>query len=330
MGWIGVDLFFVLSGFLVSGLLIQEYKRNHTIRPIRFLIRRGFKIYPLYYFFVALYAVPLIVHHLFHTIPFIGDLVFLQNYISGWGYTFAPGWSLAVEEHFYIALAALSFLVTTATSSLLLEKFQRFIKRHLIALILGTMVLCLILRIISNIFINDPIRLNTMTHLRIDTLLIGVLISIGYYFSKDIITQKIQSLKKFLLLITFACISFTPFLDPLKSVFERTFGFTLIAIGFGSLLTYFLYTADIYAKLVRLFGNTITKAMVSIGTYSYAIYLVHTLVNTVLRNMKVSNPYAFFALGTIISIFLGMLLTKTIEAYFLKQRARWFPQKVSL
>src|SRR3990167_6747089 len=56
-GWTGVDLFFVLSGFLVSGLLFQEYKRHGDIRLGRFFIRRGLKIYPAFYvlFFVTLF-----------------------------------------------------------------------------------------------------------------------------------------------------------------------------------------------------------------------------------------------------------------------------------
>ena len=48
-GWIGVDLFFVISGFLISGLIFKEYKEHKTFSAGRFLIRRGFKIYPLYY-----------------------------------------------------------------------------------------------------------------------------------------------------------------------------------------------------------------------------------------------------------------------------------------
>src|SRR5689334_20467843 len=57
MGWIGVDLFFVLSGFLVSGLLFAEYQKFGNIDTKRFLIRRGFKIYPAFYFsvFVTLF-----------------------------------------------------------------------------------------------------------------------------------------------------------------------------------------------------------------------------------------------------------------------------------
>lgn len=60
MGWIGVDLFFVLSGFLVSGLLFKEYIKYGYLRPGRFLIRRGFKIYPVYYLFYLVYIIPII------------------------------------------------------------------------------------------------------------------------------------------------------------------------------------------------------------------------------------------------------------------------------
>lgn len=52
-GWAGVDLFFVLRGYLVSGLLFREYQQTQTIRAGRFLVRRGFKIYPQFYLFLA-------------------------------------------------------------------------------------------------------------------------------------------------------------------------------------------------------------------------------------------------------------------------------------
>src|ERR1043165_9002825 len=51
-GWCGVDLFFVLSGFLVSGLLFQEYKNTGTIQFRRFILRRGMKIWPAFYVFL--------------------------------------------------------------------------------------------------------------------------------------------------------------------------------------------------------------------------------------------------------------------------------------
>src|SRR5262245_46184961 len=54
IGWMGVDLFFVLSGFLVSGLLFQEYQRLGTVDWWNFFCRRGLKIYPAFYVFLTL------------------------------------------------------------------------------------------------------------------------------------------------------------------------------------------------------------------------------------------------------------------------------------
>ncbi len=56
-GWIGVDLFFVLSGFLVSGLLFTDYKTHGRIDWKRFLLRRGLKIWPSFYVFLGVTAV---------------------------------------------------------------------------------------------------------------------------------------------------------------------------------------------------------------------------------------------------------------------------------
>ena len=118
-GGAGVDLFFVLSGFLVGGLLLAEIKRSGKADAKRFLIRRGFKIWPTYY--VYLLALPLLQIWGGET-RFVdaalwslrANLLHLQNYwLSGSAFSTLPNyisprphtWSLAVEEHFYLALA---------------------------------------------------------------------------------------------------------------------------------------------------------------------------------------------------------------------------------
>ncbi len=111
MGWIGVDLFFVLSGFLVSGLLFKEYQKFGNIKPKLFLIRRGFKIYPLYFLTYLLYLTPIIIKKKLEWNGFLSDLFFVQNYVNGWGYAYSASWSLAVEEHFYFGLALFLWLI---------------------------------------------------------------------------------------------------------------------------------------------------------------------------------------------------------------------------
>jgi len=94
IGGIGVDLFFVLSGFLISGLLFSELERGGRIVLSRFFIRRGLKIYHAFYFFFFA-TMPLIWR--FSGQRMLGEALFLQSYAPHiWQHT----WSLSVEEMF--------------------------------------------------------------------------------------------------------------------------------------------------------------------------------------------------------------------------------------
>src|SRR4029450_518434 len=100
--WSGVDLFFVLSGFLVGGLLLDELSRTGTLDARRFLIRRAFNIWPSYLVLVAWIFVSESQAGRGEgpgaTLP---TLLHVQNYL---GTRRMPTWSLAVEEHFYLVL----------------------------------------------------------------------------------------------------------------------------------------------------------------------------------------------------------------------------------
>ena len=121
IGWLGVDLFFVLSGFLISNLLFSEYRKTERISLRTFYLRRALKLYPGFYLL------------LFSTVVFcaiagrritlrgtLGEFFFVQNYLGGlWGHT----WSLAVEEHFYLILPVL--LIFLAARSPAGRPFER-------------------------------------------------------------------------------------------------------------------------------------------------------------------------------------------------------------
>ncbi|HEX4406503.1 MAG TPA: acyltransferase, partial [Polyangia bacterium] len=106
-GWMGVDLFFVLSGFLVSGLLFAEHQKYGKLNVVRFWVRRAFKIYPAFYFLLIVSAVTG-----FHQKGWLlADVFFFQNYVPGWWH---HTWSLAVEEHFYLLAPLLLALIARA------------------------------------------------------------------------------------------------------------------------------------------------------------------------------------------------------------------------
>ena len=100
-GWRGVDLFFVLSGYLIGRQLWREIRETGTLSLRRFMIRRGFRIWPLYYVAIAIWIVgstegrAKFPHGYWWT-----DAVFLSNYFPD---QLMPGsWSLSVEEQFYL------------------------------------------------------------------------------------------------------------------------------------------------------------------------------------------------------------------------------------
>ena len=81
-GYLGVDLFFVLSGFLVSGLLFAELQSRGAVSPLRFYVRRGFKIYPAFYVLVAVSVVLLpIVGWPVSAGRLLAEIFFVQNFV---------------------------------------------------------------------------------------------------------------------------------------------------------------------------------------------------------------------------------------------------------
>src|SRR5690606_26161413 len=206
---------------LVSGLLFREYSKFGDIKPKLFLIRRGFKIYPIYYIFYWMYLIPKLYlddggfRKNFDLIPFLSDMFFVQNYVCSWGYAFAHSWSLPVEEHFYFGFAiAMYFAVKKGADYFSQQndsKPNRFEKTILLIL-----VLCLVMRVLSNVFLPPEQfagRNFTNTHLRIDSLLAGVLVSYWHHFRKEKLREIMTAYRRPLLLLAVALVSFSPFVE---------------------------------------------------------------------------------------------------------------------
>lgn len=336
MGWIGVDLFFVLSGFLVSGLLFKEYLKFGNIKPGLFLIRRGFKIYPIYYLIYILYLVPKIVKHQFELKGFLSDIFFIQNYVWGWGWNYVPTWSLAVEEHFYVMLVL--FLTFVFNHQLLQNtiKIQRFKINYFQVILCFVFIVCLVWRFYNNVYHPDYNEKNlTMTHLRIDSLLAGVFVAYLFYFKNDKLTVFFNSYKQGLVFVIIPLLLFTPFIDFEESFFVRTIGFTMLYFAFALLLIYFLLDADINKKINFIFSKRIVSIISKIGFSSYSIYLIHGFVGILISfflNYIVKlqiNSILLFIINVVASVLAGMLITNYVEKYFLKIRDKYYPNRIN-
>lgn len=335
MGWIGVDLFFVLSGFLVSGLLFQEFLKFGNIKPKLFLIRRGFKIYPIYFLFYFLYLTPKIIKHQFEWKGLFSDFFFVQNYVYGWGYAYVPSWSLAVEEHFYFGFALLLWLVIESNSFDFKNSFNFLKISRFELLLISIMVLTLIMRLVSAVYFTENGSRNiTMTHLRMDSLLAGVLLSYWCYFKRDKLLHFFAINKIKLLILALLLLSFTPFIDFEESFFVRTFGFTFLYIAFGILIAYFLTHVNINTQLDTFLSKSMVDGISKIGFSSYSIYIIHgfvnwmfALINTYILNSSINQTFTF-VVTSIISVLSGMFMTFYIEKYFLKMRNKYYPSRI--
>src|SRR5438477_7427472 len=104
-GWIGVDLFFVLSGYLIGGQLLAPLARDQSIRLGRFFVRRALRIMPAYFVVLAIYfLLPAWREYPDMSQSLWKFLLSVQNIALHGGTAFSHAWSLAVEDQFYLAL----------------------------------------------------------------------------------------------------------------------------------------------------------------------------------------------------------------------------------
>jgi peptidoglycan/LPS O-acetylase OafA/YrhL len=111
-GWIGVDLFFVLSGYLIGGQLLAPLVRAQSINLQRFLARRALRILPAYFVILAIYAFLPSWREYPEMFPLWKFVFSLQNIGLRGGTAFSHAWSLAVEDQFYLFLPLILLFIT--------------------------------------------------------------------------------------------------------------------------------------------------------------------------------------------------------------------------
>jgi peptidoglycan/LPS O-acetylase OafA/YrhL len=110
-GWIGVDLFFVLSGYLIGGQLLAPLSRGQRINLARFFARRALRIMPAYFVILAIYIFLPSWREYPEMYPWWKFLLSIQNIGLHGGTAFSHAWSLAVEDQFYLTLPLILLFV---------------------------------------------------------------------------------------------------------------------------------------------------------------------------------------------------------------------------
>jgi peptidoglycan/LPS O-acetylase OafA/YrhL len=288
LGWTGVDLFFVLSGFLIVGILLDVRESSSYFKT--FYTRRLFRIVPIYYAWIALYVLlvwiggsffPRLLQADMH--PAIGwavwrHFLFLQNframdYALLAGYWFGPMWSLAVEEQFYLIAPFVVRLLS---------------RRWLTFFLFGVVVAAPCLRGLLYLFSSHPQwPAYVWMPCRADSLAIGALGAVGW---SDPAFRKQLSARRGMLYFVFAGLLIGMavlgiwFPNP-RTVLTQTAGYTWVALFYLSLL--FLVLVDTGGPIARLSRMRWLRAC---GQISYCVYLIHAAILFLCLELLTKGP----------------------------------------
>jgi peptidoglycan/LPS O-acetylase OafA/YrhL len=317
LGWSGVDLFFVLSGFLITGILVDTKGSLNFFRA--FYARRSLRIFPLYYLVLILFLF----------IPGPLPPAHLSDYSSSWlwfygfnikialrdSWTSPPVylnhfWTLAVEEQFYLVWPLLVYLTP----------------RRRMATLCWTALLFGMATRYAAAFAGLPTSAFVLTPCRMDSLAAGGLLSLAVRNPsfqperyRTVASRLVVPCALSIVAIGFVRRSFGSW-DP----WMQTVGITLLMVLAGALLIVaFTSRPDSFAS--RLFS---TPALTSVGKYSYAIYVFHNpiiaAVGPLLGLPRPSHLYeqlAFAILCALASFLTALVSWHLFEKHFLRLKA---------
>jgi peptidoglycan/LPS O-acetylase OafA/YrhL len=257
-GWVGVDLFFVLSGFFIGSQLWKELRDRRTIDVGRFVLRRGFRIWPLYFFtFLCVYTYNLVVGRgasiLEHGWT---DLIFITNFFDR-GIVMG-GWSLCTEEQFYIVTPLALFFCARFVRSI--PAYRSWLWGMLLPVLLFRALVWVHLTG-GHIFLHNPLLFDevygsSLTHC--EGLIMGLIIA-NLWVTNG---KAISTIATPGILVAVA----VALMFALHQVQKEIFDFTVLALVFGSLVWFGLQ------RRVTIFNS---RVFYWISRLSFGMYLNH-------------------------------------------------------
>lgn len=269
VGWSGVDLFFVLSGFLIGSILLESRGSSHYFRT--FYLRRVHRILPIYYLWILLYFVSRAARYWFvsHSVDTLVDfqhvaryILFIQNLFwsktpSEWLWLGAT-WSLAVEEQFYLCAPILVRYVSG---------------RNLLRVLIAVVLLAPLLRLLLFVSIPNYRYLATFAiPFRTDGLALGMVGAILWQRPgfRTYLREHPKAMRRILLFSFVLVVS-------LAYWYLRPIGFVVVTIGYSALA--FFYLAFLIFVLAYpgswIAGATRLNPLQRLGAVSYCVYIIH-------------------------------------------------------
>ncbi|HXG89011.1 MAG TPA: acyltransferase [Vicinamibacterales bacterium] len=327
VGWVGVDLFFVLSGFLITGILIDARGGAHYFQS--FYARRALRIFPLYYLVVFLSLIVLPRFAGWHDLLAGGGApshwpywVYLTNFAIAARDAFTHGildvtWSLAIEEQFYLLWPALIWLCPP---------------RLIGPLCIGIVVASAAARNFALSLGADPIDLYVLSHYRADTLAAGALVAYalraGWLAGRGRQALWVSAAALGGLIVVCWIDGDSGWAGP---AMQRV-GYSLLAVaGTGLVIAAIMLAPS--GPWPRFLSS---GWLVAFGKYSYAIYLFHLPVMRVVRAFVLGpqqfgeygsiwgGQLLFYGLATAPAFALAWISWRVFEAPLLRLKS-WFP-----
>ena len=303
-GRLGVNIFFLLSGYLITTLMIRERERTGWISLKLFYLRRSLRIFPPMYTIMAATLLYLAAVHHLGGVTLAGvcsQAFYFQNYYFHDGRGLIRGmavlWSLAVEEHFYLLFPLLMLLFTT--------KFKMSYRQIAVALLCMCGTILVWRTFVALTFSNGLDWARDATDCRADSILFGCALaswertpSIARVFTHKRLVRRILPASLALLLLTLV------YRNP---VFRETIRYSIQGVALAPILYFFVHAP--HSWIGRILN---TRVLTTLGILSYALYLLHVTVLIELSQV-ISSKLLAGILGLFVSILLAYLVHLFVE-----------------